>query len=408
VRTNPKGTPESPVHILEVIGNAIVGGMENYVLNLVQQLPAYGFKITCLAPYESPYTARLRRLGVDVFVTEMHVNVPWRSIQFTTELIRHSRIDLVHAHLPRAHLLAGLAGRLSGRPVAATFHGMEINIEELSISQMTGTHMITVCQQAYSQGMALGLPIDRISLIMNGVDVKNFVPGRDGCAWRQTQQIPLDVPLVGFVGRMSFEKGPDLFVHLARHIHALRPDVHFVIVGEGPLEGDVKNLVHEYALENIVHLAGLGKDMGTIYPAFDVQAVTSRVEGLPFALLEGMACGIPSAALAVGGVAEIIEVGTTGITAAAEDWGGLGNGLVKMLEDPLHMKSMGEAARKRVEENFDLYNSLRLTSNLFRSLLKLDVPKGSALQPGWMVAQTEEDKVPEKPPVVVKQPDSTS
>ncbi|HEX2980497.1 MAG TPA: glycosyltransferase family 4 protein, partial [Anaerolineaceae bacterium] len=102
MRSGIKEPATAPIHVLEIIGNAIVGGMENYVFNLAGHLPEHGFKLTCLAPYESAYTASLRSLGCEVYVTPMHVDVPWRSIQFTTELIRQKHIDLVHATWPMA------------------------------------------------------------------------------------------------------------------------------------------------------------------------------------------------------------------------------------------------------------------------------------------------------------------
>ena len=390
-----KGAGLQPVHVLEVVGNAIVGGMENYVQNLVQMLPSYGFKVTCLAPYESAYTAQLRRLGCEVFVTDMNVDVPWRSLQFATELVRQQRVDLLHAHLSRAHILAGLVGQLSGRPVAATFHGMEFNIEELGISQMTGTHMITVCQKAYLQGLGLGIAPERVSLIPNGVNSKDFTPSRDGLEWRQKHTIPLDAPLVGFAGRLAFEKGPDLFVHMANSLHRQLPQVHFVLVGEGPMETDVKRLTAEYGLEHVIHLAGLNHHMREVYPAFDVQVMTSRYEGMPFALLEGMSCGVPSAALAVGGVSEIIEVGTTGITAAPDDWNGLANGVAALLRDPRQLKKMGAAARKRVEQNFDLNDSVLRISNLFRKLVEVDSAE-KTVEPNWVLPRQEAVPLPVK------------
>lgn len=382
-----KGAVPPTVHVLEIIGNAIIGGVEIYVHNLAQQLPLYGFKVTCLVPYESAYTAQLRQLGCEVFVTDMDVNVPWRSLQFTTELVRHQRVDLLHAHLTRAHALAGLAASLTGRPAVATFHGMEFNIEELAIAQMTGTHVITVCQKAYLQGMGLGIPTQRLSMIPNGVDSKKFSPTGSGLEWRQKNNIPLDAPLAGFVGRLAYEKGPDLFVRFASSLHQRMPEAHYVLVGEGPLETEVKRLIAEYRLQDVVHMAGLSKEMSQVYQSLDIQVMTSRYEGMPFALLEGMASGVPSAALSVGGVAEIIEVGTTGITAAPEDWNGLANGVASVMRDKRALKRMGSAARRRVEQQFDLQASVAQTANLFRSLAQSSTSIMPAVDSSWVLAQ---------------------
>src|SRR4051812_40602272 len=97
-------------HVLEVGGNAIVGGMESCVEKLVAGLPRARFAVTALCPFESPFTERLRRHDVEVLVTPMPDDPTWASVQMTTALVKAGGIDLLHAHLPNAHLLAGIVG----------------------------------------------------------------------------------------------------------------------------------------------------------------------------------------------------------------------------------------------------------------------------------------------------------
>jgi glycosyltransferase involved in cell wall biosynthesis len=346
-----------------------VGGVEKYVHNLVQKLPAYRFKITCLTPYESSFTERLRRSGAEVFVTAMDdSSPPWRSIQFTTELIRDRRIDLVHAHLSRAHVLAGLAGRLANTPVVATVHGQEINNQELGFALTTGTHLVVVCRGAYYHALSLGIPAERVTLIPNGVDTQVFAPGRGGGRFRRALEIPPDAPLVGFVGRLAWEKGPDQFVEVAEYVHRQRADVHFVMVGKGPMEEEVRERIEASGLEDHVHLAGLWENTQDVYPALNVLAQTSRVEGMPFVLMEAMACARPVVAIGVGAVAEMIQAGTTGLLAAPGDPAGMARALLKLLADPEDMRQMGQAARERVEELYDLENSIHILADYFSSL----------------------------------------
>src|SRR5690242_2675367 len=110
-------------HILQIVGNAIVGGMENYVVRLVERLPRDRFGVSVLAPFESPCTDQLRAAGADVFITQVTDEPSWQSIQLACSLIQSRHVDVVQSHLPNAHVLAALAGRLTGRPVLATVHG---------------------------------------------------------------------------------------------------------------------------------------------------------------------------------------------------------------------------------------------------------------------------------------------
>ena len=357
------------IHVLEVLGNAIVGGMETYVRNLIDRLPADRFRVTCLCPYQSDLTAELEAMGCEVFVTYMATDPPWRSIQTAVEVVRSQNIDLLHAHLYKAHMLAGLAGSLTGRPVVATVHGMALSPDELAVSQTTNSHLVVVCQEAYIHARSLGVPAERLTAIANGVDMARYRPAADGNAFRDDLGIPSDAPLVGFVGRIAWEKGPDQFMHVARHVHGNRPDVHFVLVGEGHMSGDVARMVEEMALSERVHMAGMRRDTWNVYPALDVMVQTSRTEGMPLALLEAMACGKPIVAMTVGGVLELVEVGTTGLISAPGDWEGTGNGVLALLSQPERLARMGEAARRRAEAHYDLAETVRRTARLFRDLV---------------------------------------
>lgn len=353
------------VHVLEVLGNAIVGGMESYVCNLVERLPADRFKVTCLCPYESEVTATLRRLGCEVFVTFMAEDPLWRSIQTAVEIIRHQHIDVIHAHLPKAHVLAGIAGSLTQTPVVATVHGMEITTEDFSISRTCHSHLVVVCHQGRNQALALGMPPEDVTLIPNGVDLEKFVPLTAGNSLRSAFDVPPEAPLIGFVGRLDWVKGPDQFVRAVEVVHKKRPDAHFVLVGRGPMENELVTLIDHLGLGDCIHVAGLRTDTWNIYPALDVLVQTSRVEGMPLVLLEAMACGCPIVAMGVGGVLELVEVYSTGLLAAPGDWEGVGSALLALLAEPAQMKQMGQAARRRAEQHFNLQNSVRLTGELF-------------------------------------------
>jgi glycosyltransferase involved in cell wall biosynthesis len=157
------------------------------------------------------------------------------------------------------------------------------------------------------------------------------------------------------------------------------------------MEAELRMMIENADLEDHFQVAGLWTNTWEVYPAFDILAQTSRVEGMPFALLEAMACGCPVVAMGVGGVTEIVEVGTTGLLSAAGDWAGLGDAVIKLLDNPERMKSLGQAGRKRVEEYFDLQNSVRWTAMLFNRLLCRRTPDGSKMT-GWPVNAKERDK----------------
>ena len=115
----PSGTKADPrdnrVSVLEIIGTATRGGMENHIAGFLKNLPPDKFKVTCICPCESLFTKTLRELGVeDVYITPLADNPDWRSIQTAVEVARLHQVDVFHAHMPKSHVLAGIAGSFSG------------------------------------------------------------------------------------------------------------------------------------------------------------------------------------------------------------------------------------------------------------------------------------------------------
>lgn len=356
------------VHVLEILGIAKMGGMESYVHTLVRALSADRFRVSCLVPYEGVCADELRRTGCAVSVVALRDDPYWRSIEAAADLVRRDGVDVIHAHLPSAHVLAGLVGRITRRPVVATIHGMAIEALELGISQTVGSHLVAVCAQAHRQALALGVPPARVSLIPNGVDLERFRVGGDGAAFRRAHGVPPDAQFVGWVGRLAPEKGPDQFLRVAELVLRRRPDVYFGMVGAGPMADDLATLARRLGLDDRLRFVGMVADTAPAYHAFDVLAQTSRSEGMPLVLLEAMACGRAVAAIDVGGVPEVVAVDETGLLAAPGDCDWLAKCLVDLLDRPARLHEMGGAARRRAEENFDVRVAAGRTADLFARL----------------------------------------
>jgi len=380
-RVLPGGQTDERAHVLEVLGNAIVGGMENYVRNLAANLPSNEFKVSLLCPYESPYTALLRSEGRDVYIAPLRDDPPWKTIELICTLVRETGIDLLHAHLMNAHTVAAMAGRLSATPTVATLHGMSLHPQEISVARTTGSHTIVVCREAWSQALAVGLSPENVSLVPNGVDLAMYHPmSADPLEFRQTINVAPDDMLVGFVGRLAWEKGPDKFLKAAEFILQRRPEVHFAMVGTGSMETDLTATIRRAGLESRIHMVGLAREPHRIYPALDLLLHTSRADAMPLTILEAMASGVPVVAIGVGGVPEIVSAGETGILIGTTewpgivseypgDWEGVALAAISLLSNPARLKSMAGASVRRAQSSFDIRQSATMTSHIFRQLL---------------------------------------
>lgn len=366
--------PPGRIHVLEVVGNAIVGGMESWVEHLVSRLPRSHFAFTVLCAFDSPFADRLRAQEVEVLIAPMSDDPPWTSVQMATALVASGGIDLLHAHLPNAHVLAGLAGRLSGKPVLATIHGWRLDMLDLEVHRAVGSHLSVVCRQSYFHALGLGVSAGQLSCDPNGVDTVIFQPRPPGAAGlRQALGLEENVPLVGFVGRLSPEKGPEVFVHMALLLRSLCPQAHCVLIGEGAMEAELRRQIRQLGLEGHVQVAGLRHDMPAVYNDLDLLVSTSHSEAMPLAVMEAMASGLPVVATRVGGVPDLVAHGQTGWLVAPGDFADIAARTAALLGDAAQRLRMARLGRQRAVERLNLDDSIERVALLLGRLAR---PRG--------------------------------
>jgi glycosyltransferase involved in cell wall biosynthesis len=350
--------------------------METYVLRLLERLPQDTFRVTCLCVAEGKLTSQLRDIGCSVYITPITDEPDWQSILLGASLVRADAIDVIHAHLPNAHSLAGILSRLTDTPAIATVHGRYLSMRDFEVHKLMNTNISVVAKTAYFQALTLGVPSTKLRFIPNGIDTKIFHPAPKSNYLHSLIKIPPEAPLVGFIGRLSPEKGPEMFVRVAQIAHKRLKNCHFVLVGEGQMRRELQDEIDQHDLTGHIHMVGLQRDMTKIYPCLDLVVSTSYSEAMPLVIVEAMASGLPVVATNVGGVVDIVEVGGTGLLKQPGDTEGLANDIVTLMTSNSTRMQMGEAARKRVEEKFDLSDIVAQTAQLLRSLTQSGI-KGS-------------------------------
>jgi glycosyltransferase involved in cell wall biosynthesis len=209
---------------------------------------------------------------------------------------------------------------------------------------------------------------DKYVTIRSGIDLDRFGnPGRPRHEVRRELGIPSNVPVVGTVTRLSDQKAPLDFVAAAGTVAERRPDVHFVVVGDGPLRDDVEAEIAARHLSGSIHVTGLRRDVPDLMHSFDVFALSSLWEGLPRVLPQAMAAGLPIVATAVDGNAEAVTDGVNGFLTPPADPEAFADALLRLLDDPELAREFGEAglemvgefgARKMVQDIEALYQEL--------------------------------------------------
>ena len=263
--------------------------------------------------------------------------------------------EVVHGHSSKGGALARLAAAGTGTRAFYTLHGLIMMdpglarwkrlfylAVELGLSLRTAA-IIAVSPEEARAAVRLGLGRSRVTTIPNGVGPAALAPREQA---RREIGAPEDAVVIGFVGRLVSQKAPDVLVRAFAAAARAAPRAHLAVVGAGPLEASTRALAAELGVAGKV--AWLGeRDAREVLAGFDVMALASRKEGLPYVVLEAMAAGLPVVATASAGVEILVEPGTTGAVVPRDDAVAFGRALAELVSDAAKRSAWGEAARER-------------------------------------------------------------
>lgn len=303
-------------------------------------------------------------------------------------VIRRARVDLVHTNGAKAHLLAGVAGRLVGCPVV--WHVRDFppsnaagRLFRLALRRLPSLVIANSAAVAASL-RAPGTAAEQVVVVYNPVDLHRFTPGVARARARRDIGLPEDTPIVGLVAHLTPWKGHDQFLLIARRVLASVPQAQFVIAGGSIYETDghdgyldrLKNAVTELDLADRVTFLGRRDDVASVLTALDV-LVHCPTAPEPFGrvLVEAMAVGRPVVAARCGGIPEVVVDETTGFLVAPSDVDGFARQIVRLIADPALAEALGAAGRRRAEQLFDVDAHADRIHQLYRMLC---APRGVA------------------------------
>ena len=201
-----------------------------------------------------------------------------------------------------------------------------------------------------------------VQLIPNGVDVTRFTPIHGDTSIRGREQV------VVCVSKLRYEKGIDVLLQAWCLVHQQAPQAQLIIVGSGYLQTQLECMAKALGIAASVEFTGLQSDIPTQLHRGSLAVLPSRWEGMPNALLEAMACGLPCVATCVSGSEDIIQHGVNGLLVESEDYQGMAQALLTLLHDPLLTQKYGQAARKTVEGHYSLERVIDRYVELYRRI----------------------------------------
>jgi glycosyltransferase involved in cell wall biosynthesis len=194
----------------------------------------------------------------------------------------------------------------------------------------------------------------KVVVVPNGIDTAAFETAGDGESIRLALGIPRDVPIIGTIGRLDEVKRQDLLIRGFANIAHHDPKPHLLLVGDGPELQTLQQLANALGLSDRVHFAGYQSRPAHFLHLMDIFVLTSRMEGMPLAILEAFAAGCPVIASRVGGVPRMIEHGVSGLLYNFGDGVALSEAIRCLLANPADAIRLGDVGREYVRARFDL------------------------------------------------------
>ena len=369
--------------VLYVVENTTFGGGERGFGQLSTSIDKSRFLPHIAAHPGGPLENMALDNDLNFFPLNMNRKANLKTISEITKIINRHKINLVHSMGSRADFFARMAVRnvISAKVVST----IAMLIEGYDVSRLR--KLIYKCADCYSsrfvsryitvsKALKQRLVKERkisekkISVIYNGVELDKYDPERfHANKLRKLLNIENSTVLVGSIGRMVYQKGFKYLIEAARILHRKNFNIHFVLIGEGPDEKSLKELVETYDLSDICTFTGQRFDIPQLLSDLDIFAFPSVLEGLPRVVIEAMAMAKPIVATNIDGVREQLEHGSTGFIVPPGQAATFAKAIAQLIEDKDMATRLGSEARKQAMVKFDLKQTVSNIEKLYERVL---------------------------------------
>jgi glycosyltransferase involved in cell wall biosynthesis len=373
----------APTRILYVIGGGEFGGAEQHLIGLVKTLNPAEWLPHIAVFYEGEFAERLRQLQIPVTVLTPTDLASLGGMTALRQLIRQFQPAILHTHGVRANLLGRLANKAEGFPakLVTTVHSvLKLDYPKFwkrflfeRFERWTWRYVdrfILVSRAMKQDFLNNGLPEGRVTVIHNAIQLPEQPPVRPEFSnLRDELGLPQETVLVGTVARLHPVKGHTYLIQAVKQLETKYPAVHYVWIGGGDLQRQLKEEVEQAGLTNRILFLGVRQDVPELLPQLDLFVLPSISEGLSVAILEALLAGVPVVTTAVGGSPEVVDEGRDGLLVPAKNPDALSRAIEQALSDPEARKQMGQEGQQKVYREFSLERLVRETTDLYKGLL---------------------------------------
>jgi glycosyltransferase involved in cell wall biosynthesis len=353
------------------------GGAEKVSLNFLRNINQNEFKV-CLIVLVRPWESR------NVFIEKMekenyeYLSIPVarrtssegkdyfrviRCFKMLVSILRRERYDVVHTNGYFADIIAIPACKLLGILHIATCHGFIANDKKLNIYNMLdrfilrfSNKIIAVSDGIKNELIKNGIKESRVIVIQNAAqgnyDKELFTQNRQNK--RQQLNIREKEFVLGYIGRLSEEKGIKYLIEASSILNELGVPIRTLIIGEGPQREELKEWVRHLNISSRIIFAGFQRDIDSWLPTIDIFVLPSLTEGTPMSLLEAMAHGIPVVATAVGGVPQVVDSGKNGILVSPGKPEQIKDAIFLLYKNEVLRNDISQAAKETIKLKYNV------------------------------------------------------
>jgi glycosyltransferase involved in cell wall biosynthesis len=369
-------SPPTALRVLHVVWWGRVGGIALNLVDLARHCRAHGHAMqVCVLTRSGPVFDSLAERGVPVREIGARSGFDIAAFVRLYRYLRHADFQVVHDH--SGSWLAALAIRAGARRARRVHqeHGA-INVPRLRSrkrlfyrwGRRLYHHFIAISVKTADDMAAAGVERDRMETIANPVDAERFSPRQSRESAKRALGLPATALTIGTACRLVPEKDVDLFLDVARRIHARRADVRFPVVGEGPELERLRRRAGQWDMAGVVSFLGVRDDMPTVWRAFDLYLFTSRIEPFGRTLLESLASETPvvAAVPVVGGGIDIVRDSPGIVSVADRDPDALAAHAVRLLDAPELRARTGASGRDWVSARYPVSRWVAALDDLYR------------------------------------------
>lgn len=363
--------------ILLLANHFNTGGISTYLLTLIKGYVTQGHQVfvatsggDCVTEAEGLGARHILVPGFNVKCA-CHPGL-FAGVMALSRIVKDGSIDILHAQTRVTQSVAAWVGFLSGRPCVSTCHGFFKPRIFRILVPLWGRRVIAISGPvAKHLTKDLWVSSSKVVLVPHGIDSRKFFPATSEQYQALRQRFGFgSSPLVGIIARLSDVKGHAYLIEAMNEMVHGMPGVKCLIVGEGPLEQELKAQVAHLRLEASVKFLKTSGQASEILPMFDVFVMPSLQEGFGLSVMEAQACGVPVVASRVGGLMEAVKDGETGMLVPPRDHLALADALIKVLADKNLASRLGLAGREWIVKNFAMDEMVQRTLGVYADVLK--------------------------------------